>query len=154
MVGSERHTRWPTAKEAPLLAEIHIEMQINIHPGACKTRRKWNLWKMFEKMTKERNFYLFWGPKRPGNWASGANIQHISKSNSNWHLNQDWCKTTGKCLRKWPKTGIFFYLFGVQSGPKIEPLRPILSTHLKVLAMRTWSNTDVKRVEKMTKDLT
>ena len=41
----------------------------------------------------------------------------------------------------------FLTYFGVQSGPKIGPLRPIFSTHLKVLAMCMWSNTDVKPVE-------
>ena len=38
-----------------------------------------------------------------------------------------------------------FYLFGTQSGPKIGPLRPIFSLHLKVLAMSMWSNTDVNQ---------
>ena len=50
----------------------------------------------FEKMTKDRNFYLYWDPK-------------------------------------WP--------------PKIGPLRPIFSTHLKVLVMNMWSNTDVTPVK-------
>ena len=41
----------------------------------------------------------------------------------------------------------FFINFGAQSGPTIGPLRPIFSTHLKVLAMSMWSNTDVKQVK-------
>ena len=49
-------------------------------------------------------------------------------------------------FRKLPATGIFTY-FGAQSGPKIGPLRPIFSTHLKVLAMSMWSNTDAKPVK-------
>ena len=94
----------------------------------------WNQRKIFEKMSEGLNYDLFGGggPKWPGNWASGANIQHNSKSSSNWHVHQDWCETSGKLLRKW--TAIFTY-FEAQSGPKFGPLRPIFSTHLKVLAM-------------------
>ena len=86
------------------------------------------------------------GPKWPVNWASEANIQHTTKSSSNWHVHQDWCETNEIVFRKWPKTGILTYL-GDQSGPKIGPLRPKFPTHLKVLAMIRWSNTDVKPVE-------
>ena len=46
-------------------------------------------------------------------------------------------------MRKWPKTGIFSY-FVTQRGPKFGRMRPIFSTHIKVLAISTWSNTDVK----------
>ena len=90
--------------------------------------------------------WSIWGPKWPGNWASVANIQHTSKSSRNWHVHQDWCATSGKFLRKWPKTGILTSL-GAQSGPKIGPLRPIFSTHLKVIGMSMWSNTVVKPVK-------
>ena len=69
---------------------------------------------MFEKMTKDLTHVLFWGPKWPGNWASESDIQHTSKSSSNWHVHQDWCETSGKFLRKWLKIGIFTYL-----GPKV-----------------------------------
>ena len=78
----------------------------------------WNQWKIFEKMTEDLNCDLFCGPKWPGNWASGANIQHTSKSSSNWHVHQDWYETSGIFFfRKWAKTRIFTY-FGAQSGPK------------------------------------
>ena len=113
----------------------------------------WNHWKIFDKMTEDLNYDLFGGPKWPGNWVSGANIQHTSKISSNWHVHQDWCETSGKCLRKWPKTGILTYL-GAQSGPKIGPLRTIFSTHIKVLGMSMWSNTvgkPVRTFEKVTK---
>ena len=106
-------------------------------------------------MTKDLNQVLFWGPKWPGNGAYEVDIQHTSKSSSNWHANQDWCETSGNVWRKCPKTGSFTY-FGTQSCPKIGLLRLIFSTHLKVFAMNMWSNTDVKywkRFEKMTKDL-
>ena len=63
-----------------------------------------------------------------------------------WHVDQDWHETGGKFLRKWPKTGIFIY-FVTQSGTKNGLLMPIFSKHLKVLAMSTWSNTDVKPVK-------
>ena len=51
----------------------------------------------------------FRAPKLPGNQASEANIQHASKSSSNWHVNQDWWKQwkTTKDWNlgpKWPKT--------------------------------------------------
>ena len=46
---------------------------------------------MFEKMTKDRNFYLFWGPKSPQNWASDAHIVHTSKSTCNEYMRQHWC---------------------------------------------------------------
>ena len=75
-------------------------------------------------------------------------VLHIytSKSSSNWLVNKDWCGNRGKLLRKWPQTGIFAY-FGAQSGTKIGPLRPTFSTHIKVLALSMWSNTDVKSVK-------
>ena len=98
----------------------------------------WNQWKIFEK--------IFWVPKWHRNWASAADIQHTSKSSSNWHINQDWCETSGKFMRKLLKTRIFIY-FGAQNGKKIGPLRPIFSTRLKVLAMSMWSNIDVKPVK-------
>ena len=110
----------------------------------------WNHWKIFGKMTEDLNCDLFGGPKWPGNWASGANIQHTSKNSSNWHVHQDWCETSGQFLRKWPKTGILTYL-GAQSGPKTGPLRPIFSTYIKVLGMSMWSNTVVKVFLKVTK---
>ena len=69
-----------------------------------------NQWKIFEKMTKNLNFDLFRGPKWPGNRASEADIQPTSKSSSNWHVNQDWCETSGKFLKKGLKTRIFTYL--------------------------------------------
>ena len=103
----------------------------------------WNQWKIFEKITKDLKHVPFWGPKWLGSWRSEANIQHTSKDSSNWHVNQDWCKT--KYLRKWPKTRIFTY-FVIWSGPKIGPLRPIFSSHLKLLAMSMRSNTDMKRM--------
>ena len=40
-----------------------------------------------------------------------------------------------------------FYLFWGSKWPKSGPLRPISSTHLKVLAMSMWSNTDVKPLQ-------
>ena len=105
---------------------------------------------LFEKMTKNLNHVLFWGPKWPQNWDSRDDIQHISTSTSNWHVNQFWCESSEK-MRKWQKTGIFI------RGPSIGPLRPIFHTPLKVLGMSMWGNTDVKHVktffEKMTKEL-
>ena len=109
----------------------------------------WNQWKIFEKMTKDLNCDVFWGPKWPRNWASEADIQQTSKSSSNWHVNQDRCKTTGKFLRKWPKTWIL--LFWGPKWPKKEA--HLLYTSKKNCSM--WSNTDMKHwklFEKMTID--
>ena len=39
----------------------------------------WNQWKIFDKMTEDRNCDLIWGSKWPGNWAFEANIQHTFK---------------------------------------------------------------------------
>ena len=87
---------------------------------------------------------IYLGPKWAGNWASEADIHHTSKSSSNWHANQDWCKTAGKRLRKWPNTCIFTY-FRAQSGPEIWPTGrgPFLhmpeSTHSVPVNQVSWS---------------
>ena len=85
----------------------------------------------------------FWGPKMTRKLSSEADIQHTYKCSSHWYVNKDWHKTSGNCLRKWPKYQILTYL-GDQIGPKIGSLRPISSIYLKVLAMSMWSNIDVK----------
>ena len=87
-----------------------------------------NQWKIFEKMTKSLNHVLFWSPKWPGNWASEAAFQHTSKNNSNWHVNQGWCGTSGKFLRKWPKTWIWIIL-GSNVAQKLDPWGPY-SAHI------------------------
>ena len=56
---------------------------------ACKTRMMQNQVEIFWE--NDLNFDLFGGPKLPQNRASDAEIQHISKSSSNWHVNGDWC---------------------------------------------------------------
>ena len=85
--------------------------------------------------------------------ASEANIQHTSNINSwNLNLNQDWCETSGKFLRKWPETRIFTYS-GAQSNPKIGPLRPISSTHLKVLVKQYWGKLSENCWRKLPKTL-
>ena len=92
--------------------------------------------------------WSIWIPKWPEYWASGATIQHTALNVAEIDMYSNWCGTIRNFFRKWPKTEIFFTYFGVQSGPKIGPLRPIVSTHLKVLAMSIWSKTDVKPVKK------
>ena len=94
-----------------------------------------NQWEIFEKITKDRNFDLFGGPKWPKNWASEAHIIHISKSTWNEYVKQYCCETSENILRKWPNTRKFSY-FGAQSGPEMGPLRPIFYTTLKVALMR------------------
>ena len=101
-------------------------------------------------MTKDQNFDLFWGPKWPKSWPSGAHILHTTKSTGNEHVKQYWCQSSENFLRKWTKTGIFTY-FEAENGPKIELLRPIFYTHIKVVTMSMWNNTDVKPMETLRK---
>ena len=101
--------------------------------------------KTFEKMTTDRNFYLFWGPKWHKNWTSEAHILHTYKSTCNEHVKQYWCEISENFLRKLPKTWFFTYLW--ENGPKIGPLRPIFHTLMKVLAINMRSNNDVKPVK-------
>ena len=88
----------------------------------------------FWEMTKELNFDLLWDPKWPKNWAPEAHILHTTESTCNEHEKQYWCETNENFLRKWPKSRILTY-FGVQNGPIIGPLRPILCISLKVVPM-------------------
>ena len=128
--------------EIGLLGNI-IEIHLKVHPiSMLKKKMIQNQWKLFEKMTDDLKHDLLWA-QMTWNMASEADIQHTSKSSLNWHVNQDWCETGGKFLRKLPKTRILTYL-EAQSGPKIGLLRPIFSTPLKVLALSMCSNIDVK----------
>ena len=63
----------------------------------CKTKMLRNQWTIFEKMTEDLNYDLFWGPKWLGNRASETNVQH------NWHVNHDWCETSGNVLRNYQR---------------------------------------------------
>ena len=102
-----------------------------------------NQWKMFENITKDRNYDLFWDPKWPKNWASEAHILHISKSTSNEHVKQYWYETSENFQRKWPKTEILTY-FGAPKDPKIEPLWPILSLWFNALLMSPMTSAGYK----------
>ena len=110
----------------------------NKHKSTHNTHVKQEWWETNGKCLRKwlnlrPELWSIWGSKRPGKWASVTNIQHTSKSSSNWRVHEGWCETSEKILRKWPKTGIFIYL-RAQSGQKMGPLRP---THWKVLAMST-----------------
>ena len=94
----------------------------------CTPRLMWNQWKFFEKMTKDRNFDLFGGPKWPRNWASEVHILHTYKSTWNEHVKQYCCETSENFLRKWPNTDLSY--FGAQNGPEIGPLRGTYFTRL------------------------
>ena len=63
---------------------------------ACEAILKWNQWKRFEKVIKDKNFDLLWGPKWLRNWAFETHIVHLSESSSNRHIEQDWCESRGK----------------------------------------------------------
>ena len=103
----------------------HIIEQ-NYPPKECQIRMKRIQWEVFEEITDDLKYDLFRGPKWFGYGASVADIQLPSKSNSNWHVNQNWCKTSGiytcngyvkqyvcetheNLYRKWTKTGMLTY---------------------------------------------
>ena len=98
----------------------------------CKPWGMWNQWKFL--MTKDQNFYLFWGPKWPKDSISGAQIFHTSKNICSENVKVYWCETNENFLRMWPKSRILAY-FWVQNSPKNGHLRPILYTYLKVAQM-------------------
>ena len=77
-----------------------------------------NQGKRFEKMAKDQNFNIFWGPKWPKNWVSEAHIRHTSKSTCNEHVKQYQCEASENILRKWPNTRISTY-FGAQMAQKL-----------------------------------
>ena len=43
---------------------------------------------VLRKWPKDRNFYIFWGPKRPINWTSDAHIPHTAESSCNEYVKQ------------------------------------------------------------------
>ena len=132
------------------IIEIHIKVPpLNLRPEiwsiwGLKMTRKYGLWgqysthwrlmqiqwKLFAKMTKDRNFYLFLGPKVAKNWASEAHILHKFESTCNEHVKQYCCETSENFLRKRPNTRNLTN-FGAQNGPQIGPLRPIFCKSLK-----------------------
>ena len=110
--------------------------------------------KTFSENDLSPEFDLFWGPKRPQNWASGAHIPHtsksvcnvqveqyywkpiktcvhISESNFNTHIKQEWCKYRGDFLTKYLKTCILTQF----ESPKYMPLVRIFYTHTKIAPM-------------------
>ena len=97
----------------------------HVKQEGCETSGKY-----LRKWLKSWIMFYLGAQTLPENRASGANIQHTSKCSSNWHVNPDWCETSGKCLKKLPKSGILTYFW----APKFLPRRLIFSTHLKVLA--------------------
>ena len=82
-----------------------LPCNLNSRPRACKKIIMWNQC----EVTEDLNYDLFLSPKWPGNLASEVDIQQTSKSSSNWHVNWDWCRTSGICFRKWTKTKISTY---------------------------------------------
>ena len=88
-------------------------------------------WKLFEKVTKHRNFVLLWDPKRPINWAFEAHIVHIYESSFNEHIKQDWCKSRGNFLTNYSKNLIFTDL-DAKMAQKFGPLGPIFNIPTKV----------------------
>ena len=76
----------------------------------------WNQWKVFEKMTKDRNFNLiegsqwgFWGPYSTHHWKY---------STYNTHVKQYWFETSENFLSKWPPKSRIFTCLGVQNSTK------------------------------------
>ena len=69
---------------------------------------------MYQKMTKEWNFYLFWGPNWPKRWTPEDHILHTSTITYNEHVKQYWCENSDNFVQKWPKTWIMAN-FGAQN---------------------------------------
>ena len=100
------------ASEANIQHASKSSSNWHVHEDWCETSGKF-----FEKMTKDRNFYLFWSPKWSQNWSSDAQILHTSKSTRNEAIVTPY---QWKFLRKWPNTRILTY-FGAPKGPEIGP---------------------------------
>ena len=99
--------------------------------------------KTFLKNDQRPEFlHILWPKIVPKLGLCGPYIPHTAESTCNEHVKQHYCETNENFLRTWPKSRILTY-FGVQNGPKIEPLRPKLYTSLKVCPMSIQSNTDV-----------
>ena len=86
------------------------------------------------------------GLKWPRNWASGVNIQYTTKSSSNWHYTKTDAKPVENVWENY-QSPEFLLIFWPKVDQKLWPLRSMFSTHLRVLAMSMWSNTDVKPVK-------
>ena len=104
------------------------------------------------KITKDRNFDLFGGPKWHKNRASEAHILHTCKSTCNKHVKQNWCKINENFLRKWPKIGILTYL-GLKMAQKLDlwsPYSPYIQKYLQRAceAIPMWNQLNF--LEKMT----
>ena len=90
------------------------------------------LWKIFEKITKDLNFDQFRDPKWPRNGTSEADIQHTSRNSSNLackpRLMWNQWELFEKITRK--KNKILTYL-AAQNDPMIRPLRSTFCTALQ-----------------------
>ena len=64
------------------------------------------------------SFDLFGNPKLPENRASETHILRTSKSNSNEHVKQDWCESSGSVWQNGQKPKFITWL-GVQNDLKI-----------------------------------
>ena len=102
----------------------------------------WNQWKMFDKMTW---IVIYLGAQNDPEIGplAGTNIQHTSNGSI-------YTKTDAQAVGIFwenDQRPEFWLIWRAHGGPKIGPLRPIFSTHLKVLGMSMWSNTVVKPVK-------
>ena len=84
-------------------------------------------------MSKERNLYLFLGPKR----AFEAHVIHISESGCNEPVKQDWCESRGKFSQNTRKLE-FWFIWWHKMAHKLGPLGHNYYTTTKVAPMSLW----------------
>ena len=134
---------WPKnwASEAHILHTSKSSCNEHMKQYWCETNGKF-----LRKWPKTAILTYLGAQSWPKNWASEAHILYTSKISCNEHMKQYWYETSGKFIRKWPKTRILTYA-EAQSGPKLGSLRPILYTPLILVPISIWSNNEVKLVE-------
>ena len=86
-------------------------------------------WTIFEKVTNDRNFYLFRGPKWPKFCASKAHILHTSKSKCNEQFGAILMWNQWKRFEKVTKHQNFYLICGPKWPRKLGIWRPYC-THL------------------------
>ena len=86
-------------------------------------------WTIFEKVTNDRNFYLFRGQSGPNFVPLKPIFSTHLKVNAMSNLEQYWCETSENVLRKWPNTRIFYLICGPKWPRKLGIWRPYC-THL------------------------
>ena len=93
---------WLQGDDVSSTEQFFATLGLEIGPLGHSQKYTKNIPNEHVEITEYPNYDLFQGPKWPRNWPSEADIEHTSKSNFNWNVNQDWCETSGDVLSKWP----------------------------------------------------